>query len=121
MDQHSDEALEKLGLVGERGMFVDELRQVGVVAGEFGIVAGWLDVAWDGPADPARQLRDVVHVPFPRSDVVDETLRALRAKREARLVACAFCGAVLPPGRVHRIDGRVVCHGCAERHLAVVH
>jgi hypothetical protein len=121
VDERSDDVLERLGLVEERGIFVDQLRQVGAVAGEFGVVAGWLDVAWEGPAHPARQLRDAVHLPFPRADVVDETLNALRAKREAMLAACAFCGALLPPGQVHRIDDRVVCHGCAERHLGIVH
>ena len=40
-----------------------------------------------------------------------------RSVRAAEYVACRFCGKKCPPEHRHGD----VCHGCAERHLGIVH
>lgn len=40
------------------------------------------------------------------------------ATRAAEFSKCRSCGESFPPERLHEVD---VCHGCAERHLGVVH
>jgi hypothetical protein len=113
--------LSQLGLRKENAFFVDEGREVGAVAGEFGAFVGWLGVAWNGPATPATRLCDVVHLPFPNADLLAQTLAAARAKRDAQLLTCALCGERLTPGHMDWIDDRNVCHGCAETKLGIVH
>lgn len=102
-------------------MFVDELREVGVALGELGLFIGWLDVAWDGPATPQPYLCDVLHLPCPDRDAVGGALAAARLKRDAHLSTCEYCRERFVPGRLHQIDGRYVCHGCAEAKLGVCH
>ena len=113
--------LARLDLHADGVYFVDQAGEVGVIAGEFGIFVGWLDVAWDAPGTPASQLRDVVHLPFRNPDLLAEELSAARAKRGTGLLTCALCGTKLPPGRMDQINGRPVCHECAETKLGVVH
>lgn len=84
--------LARLGLRREGPYFVDQAREVGLLVGEFGAFVGWLDVAWDGPATPAPRLCDVIHLPFPRQDLIDREVSAARARRVAALVTCMLCG-----------------------------
>jgi hypothetical protein len=111
----------ELGLFKEGAFFVDEGRLVGVLAGEWGAFVGWIDVAWRDYAGPVTRLRDVVHVPFIDVERLAEALSTARARRSANLRTCSFCGEQLVPGHLHVMDSRNVCHGCAERHLGVVH
>lgn len=113
--------LARLGLQREGPYFVDQAREVGLLVGEFGVFVGWLDVAWDGPATPAPRLCDVIHLPFPRQDLIDREVCAARARRVAVLVRCMICGQDFTVGYTHRIDGQCVCHGCAETKLGVSH
>jgi len=44
-----------------------------------------------------------------------------RKQRHREIQPCAICQRPTPPEHAHTIDGRQVCHGCAERHMGVVH
>jgi hypothetical protein len=50
-------------------------------------------------------------------EVLDELLAAARRARGAQFRRCRFCGERFPPERRHGD----VCHGCAEKHLGVIH
>jgi hypothetical protein len=110
-----------LGLRPDGPYFIDDAGEVGVLVGEFGVVVGWLDVAWNGPAEPARLLQDAVHVPFVSRSALTDALTHTRAARERQLLVCDLCAQRFVPGQAHQMDGRTVCHGCAESRLDVVH
>jgi hypothetical protein len=61
----------------------------------------WKRVKWDGLSD----------------EKFDALLAAARRARQAQFRTCRFCGDRFPPEHRH---GNV-CHGCAEKHLGVVH
>jgi hypothetical protein len=61
----------------------------------------WKRAKWDGLSD----------------ETLDELLTAARRARHAQFRKCRFCGERFPPERRH---GNV-CHGCAEKHLGVIH
>lgn len=70
-----------------------------------------------GPADSSRLWRRAR-----ASALSDEALkqlleRGIRARR-SQFTDCRYCGNSFPPERRHVED---VCHGCAERHLGIVH
>ena len=44
-----------------------------------------------------------------------------RKQRYGEIKPCAICQRPTPSEHAHTIDGRHVCHGCAERHMGVVH
>jgi len=44
-----------------------------------------------------------------------------RRKRNREIRPCGSCQRPTPPEHAHSIDGRHVCHGCAETHMGVVH
>jgi len=62
----------------------------------------WKRVKWGGLSD----------------ERLDELLTTARRVRDAQFRKCRFCGERFPPERRHNGD---VCHGCAEKHLGVVH
>lgn len=74
---------------------------------------------WDGPHSPRPTSRLWKRRTWRR--LGDRKLKRLldegRQARTAQFVNCRFCGKPYPPE--HRHDD--VCHGCAERHLGVVH
>ena len=59
------------------------------------------------------------------SDVSDGDLvnfvETARQKRHDEFVPCHYCRKPTPPEHRHTLDGKNVCHGCAERHEGVVH
>jgi hypothetical protein len=77
-------------------------------------------VDWVGSHDPVPSSR--LWRRIKTAELTDEELsgwvsRALAARaREFR--ECRFCKAKVPPEHRH---SKNVCHGCAERHLGVVH
>ena len=75
----------------------------------------WTACAY-GPAASTRYFKRVnAH------RLTDEALASLLqeaiARRDAEFIPCRYCGRPTPPEHRHRD----VCHGCAERHLGVVH
>ncbi len=44
-----------------------------------------------------------------------------RRQRNREIQPCGFCQRPTPPERAHTIDGRHVCHGCAETQMGIVH
>jgi len=88
--------------------------------------AGWMS----GPAGPPMPLmRPIARIPWAKLPpdreealaVLRDLLSAARAVRHGSFRECASCERRLPPENMHRMDGRDICHGCAERHLGVVH
>jgi hypothetical protein len=76
-------------------------------------------IVWDGHA-PIRTTR--LRTSLPASGLTRERLESIVAEaREARrreFRRCRFCGEMVPTERRHDDS---CCHGCAERHLGVVH
>jgi hypothetical protein len=102
---------------GRDELWEDRRGYVGAVLSGVGLLLGWIDVGWDGPATPYPRLRDVTHLGRPLSK--DEVARAAteaRTQRKRALRNCRFCREACIPGHMHSDD---VCQGCAERHLHV--
>jgi hypothetical protein len=113
------EAFAEAGLLrGTDGMWLDDEGAVGAMATNAGAFVGWVAVSWTGPADPVRRLCAVIHVPRGLEDSVARAVERVRARREASLRSCRYCGERNIPGHMHSKD---VCQSCAERHLGVVH
>lgn len=91
--------------------------EIGACRATCGVFVGWLDVGWDGPHTPRSCLRDVEHLPIARERDLKLAARRVRAARARALTRCRFCREQNVPGHMHED----VCHGCAERHLGVVH
>lgn len=102
--------------------------EIAALRGERGVVA-WIgldaleirlpEVVWIDHA-PRLSSRTWRRLPWEGLDLM--TLRRAfseaRAERAAEFAPCRFCGQKMPPER--RVHGDV-CHGCAHRHLGVVH
>jgi len=75
---------------------------------------------WVGPHTPKASSRLWKRVKWEGMGEVrlSRLLESARQARAAEFTRCRFCGQEFPPGRRHETD---VCHGCAERHLGVVH
>jgi len=98
--------------------WADPDAHVGVVQTPYGLFIGWIDVAWEGPAIPLSVLRGVTHLPgAPQRAELDRASRHARGLRTRSLAQCRYCAERMVPGHMHGD----VCHGCAERHLGVVH
>jgi hypothetical protein len=69
-----------------------------------------------GPALTSRFWKRVKWSDAAPEQISEMTQKAL-AKRRAEFKPCRFCGREFPPEHRH---GNV-CHGCAEKHLHVVH
>jgi hypothetical protein len=95
------------------GIRQDEGGRWGVVAVESGLLVGWLDCEWRGPATPVSVLRGVEHLPTFRAkhDLAAALTRA-RRKRARAMRACRHCGERFIPGHM----GPTACHGCMEEH-----
>jgi hypothetical protein len=50
-----------------------------------------------------------------------ELIAAGRRQRNREIRPCGVCRRPTPPEHAHTIDGRRVCHGCAETQMGVVH
>ena len=77
---------------------------------------------WPHPHEPVETTRLWQRVEL-QELALDDLAGLLQAARDAQTAAlkrCAHCGQLFPPGRVMTIDGRVCCHGCAERNEGVV-
>lgn len=75
---------------------------------------------WVGPHTPIASSRLWKRVKWDRmSDArLSRFLESAGQARAAEFTRCRFCGQEFPPEHRHEED---VCHGCAERHLGVVH
>ena len=80
-------------------------------------------VEWSGPHSPALSSRLLERIEL--SGVDEEELAArveeARQKRHNEFVPCHYCQRPTPPEHRHKIDGKTVCHRCAERHEGIVH
>ena len=120
-----DELVELLGRLGFEAtaheLWIDRSSETGVAIHPSGAFVGWLDTAWPGPGSPALVLEQATHLPTSECGGLDSALRSALAAagnaRRAALRSCRYCGLELTPGHMH--DD--VCHGCAEKHLGVVH
>jgi hypothetical protein len=77
-------------------------------------------VVWHGPHDPEPSLTLWKSLRWEKVDefgLVKLLAQASEARRQ-EFRRCRFCGREVAPE--HRHDDRT-CHGCAERHLGVVH
>jgi hypothetical protein len=80
-------------------------------------------VEWThGSHGPAPSSRYWKRIKVPDSGQLNEKriqslIDEARSVRAAEFVICRYCGENFPPE--HRHDD--VCHGCAERHMGVVH
>jgi hypothetical protein len=80
-------------------------------------------VDWLGPHSPAvssRLLERIVLKDIDDAELVSRVDEA-RQKRHNEFVPCHYCQRPTPPEHRHKIDGKTVCHGCAERHEGIVH
>lgn len=114
--------LEELSRAGlepdESGAWLDDAQALRAVVADADVFVGWLDTAWPDPGTAGQQLRDVVHVPAELAFEIGEVVSQVRRRYAAALRRCRYCGQQRTPGHMHSED---VCHGCAERHLGVVH
>lgn len=113
----SDETLLSFGLQpGAEGLWTDETGGVAVVpVPTGGFLVGRLDVEWLGAHEPVLRMHGVKHVP---EGALERTVRKSRREWAGRLQTCTYCGRALMPGLMH---DETCCHGCAERHLGVIH
>lgn len=69
------------------------------------------------PIETSCLWRRVLHDETPREDL-KKLIALARTTRRKQFRTCRHCGRKVPPERRHGAD---VCHGCAERHLGIVH
>jgi hypothetical protein len=69
-----------------------------------------------GPVHSTRYVKRVGADGLMDTALADLLANAI-TKRDAEFIPCRFCGTPTPPEHRH---GKA-CHGCSERHLAVVH
>lgn len=80
-------------------------------------------VEWPGPHTPVPSscFWKRIHVEHETDDAIMALLAGGRAARLAEFALCDHCGQPTPPEHAHEINGRWVCHGCAEEHEGIVH
>lgn len=82
------------------------------------------EMTWRGPHEPRAtpKLLGTVNWRQTKASTVDMICHMLiadaREHRRAKFRTCRYCRKVFGPEHMHSDD---VCHGCAERHLGVVH
>lgn len=80
-------------------------------------------ILWPHPHTPVAASRALFDVPFDglSTDWLRSFIEKARDARRAEIRPCHFCGEPTPTEHAHEMNGRWVCHGCAERHLNVQH
>jgi hypothetical protein len=81
-------------------------------------------VKWAGPHSPVPCSLPAKRMKLSRAES-GEALEALiadvRTRRQQEIRPCDVCGRPTEPEHAHRMFGKYVCHGCAEREFHIVH
>jgi hypothetical protein len=78
-------------------------------------------IEWDGPHTPVARWVTAKQLDVATEAKEIETVRRALLDDPQYFLTCELCKRHNQTGHTHRIDGKIICHGCCERHLGIVH